>query len=82
MRYFTLERFVLATSFVAWLATAGGCAGATSKPGSAAIVDTAPRSAVGTAPTEAAPRTNCRWVSRPVLTPKGGTAFTYKRVCS
>lgn len=81
MRYFTLERFVLATSFVAWLATAGGCARATSKPGSTAIVDT-PRSAVGTAPTEATPRPNCRWVSRPVLGPKGGTAFTYKRVCS
>ncbi len=81
MRYFTPERFVLATSFVAWLATAGGCA-ATAKPGSTTIVDSAPRSAVGTAPTETAPRTNCRWVSRSVLAPKGGTAFAYKRVCS
>lgn len=81
MRYFTLERFVLVTSFVAWLVTASGCAVATPKPGSTAIVDT-PRSTVGTAPTEPTPRTNCRWVSRPVLGPKGGTAFTYKRVCS
>lgn len=25
---------------------------------------------------------NCRWIVRPVLGPKGGTTFTYERVCS
>ena len=73
---------LLAASRLALAAGVAGCAYGSSKTSPTGIGDATAQHGVGVAPAGGEADAGCRWIVRPVLGPKGGTTFTYKRKCS
>lgn len=72
----------LAASHLALVAGVAGCAYGSSKTTPTGMGDATAQHGVAVAPAGGEADAGCRWIASPVLGPKGGTTFTYKRKCS
>ena len=73
---------LLVAARLALVAGVAGCAYGSSKTSPAGTVDASERHGVAAQAAGGEAAAGCRWIVSPVLGPKGGTTFTYKRKCS